>query len=365
MKIFVSGGELIAKGAIDAGVRFYAGYPITPASVIYEPMMRELPKIGGIAVGASDEISAISYCIGASLLGIKAMTATSAPGFSLMIESLSYALMSEIPLSIVLAQRLGPATGAATTSSQGDLLLAAFSTSGSYPLPILSPSTIEESYEFMIHTVNVSEMLRTPSILLTEKEVTMTRKSIDIRDLKKPEIFNRRLFEGNGEFKTYNFESLSDVPPFAILGEDYLTRYTGSAHDKKGFLKKDDPEVIEVLHHLKEKILKNLDKFFFYEYFEGKKDILLISYGITSESVREVADYDGLSYLILKTVYPLNEEFVKEILKGYKKIVVIEENIIGSLYLLLRHLSHDKIFSFKKIGFLISPLEIKEFLEGL
>ncbi len=365
MKIFVSGGELIAKGALDAGVKFYAGYPITPASVIYEPIMRELPRAGGVAVGASDEISAISYCIGASLRGVKAMTATSAPGFSLMIESVAYALMAEIPVSIVIAQRLGPSTGAATTSAQGDLLLVAFSNSGSYPVPVVSPSKIEEGYEFMIHTVNISEMLRTPCVLLTEKELTMTRRSIDLDDLKKPEIINRKLFKGEGEFKTYNFKELSDVPPFAPVGGDYLTRYTGSAHDKRGLLKKDDPEVIEVMYRLKEKILKNIDKFFFYEYSERKSDVLLISYGITSESVREIADSEGLSYLILKTIYPVNEKFIKEIFEGYKKIVVVEENVMGSLYLLLRHLANDKIWSFKKIGSLISPEDIRKFLEEL
>jgi len=365
MKIFATGGELIAKGALDAGVRFYAGYPITPASVIYEPMMRELPKRGGVAVGASDEISAISYCIGASLRGVKAMTATSAPGFSLMIESIAYALMAEIPVSIVLAQRLGPSTGAATTSAQGDLLLAIFSNSGGYPIPLFSPSSIEESYEFMIHTVNVSEMLRTPCVLLTEKELTMTRKSIDFKDLKRPEVINRKLFEGEGEFKTYNFEEISDVPPFVPVGGDYLTRYTGSAHDKRGLLKKDDPEVIEVMYHLKEKILKNIDKFFFYEYSEKKSDVLLVSYGITSESVRETADSEGISYLILKTVYPFNEDILKEIFEKYKKIVVVEENIMGLLYLLLRYLADSKIFSFKKIGSLISPQDIKKFLEEL
>ncbi|MEO0254013.1 MAG: pyruvate flavodoxin/ferredoxin oxidoreductase [candidate division WOR-3 bacterium] len=365
MKIFTSGGELIAKGAIDAGVRFFAGYPITPASVIYEPMMRELPKVEGIAVGASDEISAISYCIGASLRGIKSMTATSGPGFSLMIESLSYAIMSEIPITIVLAQRLGPATGGATTSSQGDLLFSAFSNSGSYPLPIISPSSIEECYELIIHSVNVSEFLRTPVIFLTEKEITMTKKSIDLNFLKKPEVLERKYFSGNGQFKTYNFKDLKDVPDFSPVGGEFLTRYTGSAHDKKGDLKKDDPEVIEVLYHLKEKILKNIDKFLFYEYFERNSDILIVSYGVTSESVREIAELKKVSYLILKTLYPLKEEFLKSIFEKYKKIIVVEENIMGNLYILIRHLLGTKAYSLTKIGSLISPGEIKNFLESI
>ncbi len=365
MKIFVTGGELIAKGAIDAGVRFFAGYPITPASVIYESMMRGLPEHGGVAIGASDEISAISYCIGASLRGIKSMTATSGPGFSLMIESLSYAIMSEVPLTIVFAQRLGPATGGATTNSQGDLLFSAFSSSGSYPLPIISPSRLEESYEFAIHAVNISEVLRTPTILLTEKEITMTRKSMSLDALKKPEVVERKFFKGDKEFKTYNFKDLKDIPEFSPVGGEFITRYTGSAHDKMGFLKKDDPEVIEILYHLREKVIKNIDKFFFYEYFEKNSDILIVSYGITSDSVRELAESEKVSYLILKTLYPLKEEFLKSIFERYKKVIVVEENVMGNLYILIRHLLDAKGYSFTKIGSLISPGEIKNFLDSI
>ncbi|MEK7306560.1 MAG: 2-oxoacid:acceptor oxidoreductase subunit alpha, partial [Nitrospirota bacterium] len=128
----LSGADMIATGAIYAGVRFYAGYPITPASTIYAAMMSELPKLGGIAIGAPDEISALCYCVGASLRGMKAMTATSGPGFTLMVETIGYALMTETPVVIALAQRLGPSTGAATQSAQGDILLAEYCISGGY-----------------------------------------------------------------------------------------------------------------------------------------------------------------------------------------------------------------------------------------
>jgi 2-oxoglutarate ferredoxin oxidoreductase subunit alpha len=366
MRLFATGAELIARGGIDAGVRFYAGYPITPASSIYEVFINELPKKGGVAIGASDEISAISYCIGASLRGIKSMTATSGPGFSLMIESIAYALMSEVPLTIVLAQRLGPATGGATTNGQGDLLMAAFSNSGSYPIPCISPSSIEESYEYVIHAINISESLRTPVIFLTEKEITMTRKSFDLTELKKPRIIERnRNIKYKENFKTYYFEKLEDVPLFAPVGGEYLVRYTGSAHDKGGILKKDDPDVITVLKHLKEKILKGMREFFFYEYKDKGSEVLLISYGVTSESLRELHEEENLDILILKTLYPLQEDVLNGILKGYKKIVVVEENIMGSLYVLLRHLLGSRGYSFTKIGGLISPGEILNFLKEI
>ena len=134
-----SGNRMVAEGALAAGCHFFAGYPITPASEIYEVMMRELPGWGGLALSAPDEISSLCYCVGASLRGLKAMTATSGPGWALMIETVQYALMSETPVVIALVQRLGPSTGGATQGAQGDIFLAEFCTSGGYTIPVFAP----------------------------------------------------------------------------------------------------------------------------------------------------------------------------------------------------------------------------------
>lgn len=366
-RYFISGSEAIGFSAIKGGVKFYAGYPITPASGIYAYMMKHLPEAGGVAIGASDEISAISYCIGASMRGLKAMTATSAPGFSLMIESLGYALMTEIPLLVVLCQRMGPSTGAATQSAQGDLLFSIFSNSGAYPLPVFSPSSIKDIFKVVVHSINVSEMLRTPVILLTEKEITMTYETIDEDEIEIPEPINRNYFKGEN-FKTYDFSNLSEIPPFSPVGGDYRIRFTGSAHDKNGFLKKDDPEVIEVLKHLYEKIMKNVERINIYEYYDGK-DLLLISYGVSSKSafdafrvLRDKGKDAGL--LIMKLIYPLPSEFMKGIFKNYRKIFVIEENLTGQYADLIKmsSLSQVEIFKINKIGDLISPREILKFI---
>ena len=165
---------MLAEGALAAGCRFFAGYPITPASEVYEVMMRELPTRGGLALSAPDEISSLCYCVGASLRGLKAMTATSGPGWALMIETAQYALMTETPVVVALVQRLGPSTGGATQGAQGDIGLAEFSTSGGYTLPVFSPSNAAESFELAIHAFNWSERLRTPVLLLSDKEVGMT-----------------------------------------------------------------------------------------------------------------------------------------------------------------------------------------------
>ncbi len=369
MKCFISGSEAIGIAGIKAGVKFYAGYPITPASGIYSFMMKNLPEAGGLAIGATDEISAISYCIGASMKGLKAITATSAPGFSLMIENLSYAVMTETPILVVLCQRLGPATGAATQSAQGDLLFSAFPNSGAYPVPVFSPSSIKDCFRTVIHAINVSEILRTPVILLTEKEITMTYETVDHDEIEITEIFARARFQGE-KFKTYNFEKLWDIPPFSPIGGKYQVRVTGSAHDKEGSLKKDDPEVIEVLKHLESKIIDNIENYNLYEYYKGDGDILLISYGVSSKSALEafetIKDKRSVGLLIMKLLYPVPLKFLKSIINNYKKIIVVEENLRGqySILLSVSGLLNDKeLIKINKIGNLISPSEILEILE--
>ncbi len=363
MKVFISGGEAIAFSAIKGGIRFYAGYPITPASGIYAYMIDNLPKAGGFAIGASDEISAISYCIGASMRGIKSMTATSAPGFSLMIESIGYALMTETPLLIVLCQRMGPSTGAATSSSQGDLLFSIFSNSGGYPVPVFSPSSIKDAFYTTVHSINVSEILRTPVILLSEKEITMTYETIDKEKVRFPEVYERKYFDGEN-FRTYDFKELHDIPLFSPLGEKYRIMATGSAHDKEGVLKKDDPEVLEVLKHLNEKIVKNIEKFNIYEYYEGKEDII-ITYGVSSKSATSAYKrLDGRAgLLIMKLLYPVPYLFIKEVIKKYKKVFIVEENLTGQYADILKMagvLEGKEVFKINKIGDLILPSEIIE-----
>ena len=143
----VSGNRLVALGALAAGCRFFSGYPITPSSEIYQAMMEELPRRDGLALAAPDEISALAYCVGASLAGYKAMSATSGPGWCLMIETVQYAVMTETPVVIAIVQRLGPSTGGATQGAQGDVLLAEFCVSGGYTIPVFAPSNARECYE--------------------------------------------------------------------------------------------------------------------------------------------------------------------------------------------------------------------------
>ena len=170
---------MIARAAIDSSVNFFAGYPITPASSVYTNVLNKLQNEAKVAMGASDEISALAMCIGASLKGAKSMTATSAPGLSLMVESIGYAFATETPVVIVLGQRLGPSTGAATQSAAGDISFVSNLISGGYQIPVIAPNSIFNCYEATRKAINLSETLRSPVILLTEKDVIMSNTSID------------------------------------------------------------------------------------------------------------------------------------------------------------------------------------------
>lgn len=365
----VSGADMIARGAIDAGVRFYAGYPITPASSIYTLLMSELPKNGGVAIGAPDEISALCYCVGASMRGMKAMTATSGPGFALMVETIGYALMTETPVVIVLVQRMGPSTGTATQGAAGDLLLAEYCVSGGYPLPVICPTNQSDAYESVIRAVNIAETLRTPVILLTEKELTMTQETLDLARLQRPEIQNRPLFDGEGPFLTYGFGELSDPPPFVPVGSDFKVTITGSAHNKAGELRKDDPEVIAMLLHLEAKIRHHIREISWYRQdLQEGADRLVISFGVTDRAARgavQEARRHGcaVSHLTIYSLFPVPETVLKSTLSGIRRIIIPEENISGLYRSVLRpYLPVEDLVGVNKVGGLITPDEILDMI---
>jgi 2-oxoglutarate ferredoxin oxidoreductase subunit alpha len=356
---------MVAEGALAAGCRFFAGYPITPASEIYEVMMRELPGRGGLALSAPDEISSLCYCVGASLRGLKAMTATSGPGWALMIETLQYALMTETPVVIALVQRLGPSTGGATQGAQGDVWLAEFATSGGYTIPVFSPSTAAECHDLTVHAFNWAERLRSPVVLLSDKEVGMTTEVVDDERLITPAVVERKAFEGDGPFATYGFTEPQEVPAFAAVGEETKVTVTGSAHDQQGRLRKNAPEVLDVLRHLEQKIQAHADQMTL-----ARADLdpgarsLVISYGITSRAARQaVRALRGqgvrVSFLQVQTLFPVPSRALAEALDGVRNVFVAEENLSGQYRAVLApHLAGREVVGINKIGSLISPGEI-------
>lgn len=359
-----SGNQMVVEGALRAGCRFFSGYPITPASEIYREMTMRLQARGDLAVGAPDEISALCYCIGASQRGFKSMTATSGPGWALMIEAFQYALMAETPLVVALVQRLGPSTGGATQGAQGDVLLTEFATSGGYTVPVFAPSTPQECYELTIHAFNWSETLRCPVVLLSDKEVAMTHEAVDLAQLPVIGVQDRPVADA-ATYRAVAFERLQDVPPFAELGGPLKVTVTGSAHDKDGRLRKNDPETLDVLRHLEAKVASRAkDMAMVSADLQDGAEALIISFGITSRSARQVVK-DGraagrkLSFLGVKTLFPIPVNEIRAAAAGARKVIVAEENMNG-LYrsALAGVLPGIELRGVNKLGGMIRPEEI-------
>jgi 2-oxoglutarate ferredoxin oxidoreductase subunit alpha len=360
---------MIAEGAIAAGCRFFAGYPITPASGIYKTMIDELSIRGDVAISSPDEITALAYVVGASQRGFKAMTATSGPGFSLMVETLQYAVMTETPLVIALVQRLGPSTGGATQGGQGDVLFVGHSIGGGYTIPVFCPSTPTEAYELTIHSFNVSEKFRTPVVLLTDKEVGMTSENVDYEALPTCQVASRILYSSNngGTFQPYAFEALEDVPAFAPVGGKVKVTVTGSAHDKSGSLQKNSSETIDVLRHLQQKIQYHAQEIVTLGTdVQAGSNVVILSYGITARTAKEaIKRLRGrgfkVSFVNLKTLYPIPEDQILEFTKEAHRVVIAEENIMGLYRQEIEKLFPGKeVIGVNAVGRMITPGEIEQ-----
>lgn len=370
----VSGNRMTALGALSAGCRFFAGYPITPSSEIYQTMMAELPRRGGLALAAPDEISALAGCVGASLAGYKAMTATSGPGWCLMIETVQYAVMTETPVVVAVVQRLGPSTGGATQGGQGDVLLTEFCTSGGYTIPIFAPSGAAECYELTRKAFEWSERLRTPVVLLSDKEVGMTLEGVDTAALPNgsgPAVDRRAAAPGAGRFAPY-FRACPEEPPdFAPVGGDVRVIATGSAHDAEGRLRKSSPEVVEILADLQRKVDAHAGELTLARSdLQESAETLVVSYGVSAraalEACRRVRARRGrVSFLQLQTLFPVPVAAVARALPGCERVVVVEENLTG-LYagVLERQLGGRSLVRVNSLGAMIPPSRIEAAIEG-
>jgi len=327
-RYYFSGNEAAAEGAIAAGCRFYAGYPITPSSELMERMAVRLKEIGGVFIQMEDEIASISAVIGASWAGAKAMTATSGPGFSLMQEAIGYAAFTETPCVIVDVQRAGPCTGQATRVGSGDIMQAKWGSHGDYQVIALSPWSVQEMYDLTVRAFNLSERYRVPTMILADEAIGHLRETIYLPD--RVEIWERKKRKGAPPFGT---DEEDGVPPMPAFGEGERIAVTGSTHDPYGFRKTDDPEVhAKLVGRINDKILKNRDKIAETEtYFLEDSEIALIGYGFTARTSLFVVKQlrkEGLEVglLRLKTLWPFPEKAVREMGKKVKTIVVPEMN---------------------------------------
>ena len=351
---FWQGNEACAEGAIAAGCRFFAGYPITPSSEIAEHLALRLPQVGGIAVQMEDELASLGAVIGASWAGAKAMTATSGPGFSLMQENIGYAFMTETPCVIVDVQRVGPATGQATKCGQGDVMQARWGIHGDYASIVLSPNSVQEMFDMTVRAFNLAEKFRTPVVLLADEVIAHMREKIVLPTLDKLKIVNRRRPK-QGEKA---FFGLEDVPPMPSFGEGFNVTVTGSTHDEYGIRSTADPVIHRrLVERLVGKILKNADEIVDYEsHSVDKCEVGIISYGCTSRTVYEtieLAKKEGIDtgFIRLKTMWPFPENIVKKVAENAKVIFVPEMNLRQIFYEVQRVVGHKvPIVPVNKIG---------------
>jgi 2-oxoglutarate ferredoxin oxidoreductase subunit alpha len=333
-------------------------------------MIELLERKGDVAISAPDEISALAYCVGASMRGFKSMTATSGPGFALMIETVQYALMTETPVVIAVVQRLGPSTGGATQGAQGDILLAEFCTSGGYTIPVLCPSTTPQCYELSMLAFSWAEMLRTPVILLSDKEVAMTSERVDTFRLREPPVVARPVLSSGPKSEkspdTYGFSRSFDVPLFFPVGSECKVTATGSAHNKQGDLKKNDPETLQVLVHLEEKIRHRREELsLVIEDSQPLAQTLVISFGITArtmgQAVKDARKKGKRVFSVnVLSLFPIPERRLLDVARPASRIVIAEENLNGQYRSLLSHLFKDKeVVGVNKIGSMITPEEIE------
>ena len=256
----LQGNEAVVEGAIAAGMRFYAGYPITPSTAIAERSALRLPQVGGKFIQMEDEIGGIAAALGASVAGLKAMTATSGPGFSLKQENIGYAAIAEIPIVIVDVQREGPSTGLPTSPSQGDLMQSKWGTHGDHPVIVISPSSVQECYTETVRAFNMAERFRVPVIFLMDEIIGHLREGCEMIPPEELTISNRRIDrEFNGTL-AYAVQEGNYVPEFAPFGKGDHFNVTGLFHDLDGFPTNDNQQTDSQERRLLDKITKRRDR---------------------------------------------------------------------------------------------------------
>jgi 2-oxoglutarate ferredoxin oxidoreductase subunit alpha len=367
--VLMQGNEAIARGALDAGANFFAGYPITPSTEITEYMSRELPKRGGVFLQMEDEIASIAAVIGASLAGAKSLTATSGPGISLMMEGIGYAKMIEQPCVVVNVMRGGPSTGLPTHPSQADIQQSRWGNHGDAPAIVLYPASVLECYELAIRAFNLAEKFRTCVILLSDAMLGHMREPVLLPDLKNVKIVERIKPTIPPDWYKHYPDNPKYRAPLASFGDGYRFHVTGLAHDALGFPTTRPDEVQIMADRLKNKILQNHKDLVQVEIF-GDEDarIAIFAAGIAARAAKaavRIAQQHGKKMLLVRplTIWPFPDEAVFNYLSE-KHIIIIPEMNQGQLaHEIKRVLGSNRktrrIVELQKItGELITPEEI-------
>lgn len=328
----LQGNEACAEGALAAGCRFFAGYPISPSSEIAEYLSVRLPRVGGVYLQMEDEIAAMAAVIGASLAGRKALTATSGPGFSLKQENIGFAAMTEVPCVVVDVMRGGPSTGLPTMPAQADVMQARWGTHGDHPVIALVPASVLEAFSETVRAFNLAERFRMPVILLMDEVIAHMREPVELPDPSELEIWDRpRPTVGPEAYLPYA-DTPSGVPPMADFGSGYRYHVTGLVHDERGFPKDGSAVTDALLRRLLRKLevaREDIDRF----ELAGTDDaeVLVVAYGAVARSARAAlreARAAGQRVGLFRplTIWPFPEAEVEKLARGCRAMVVAEMN---------------------------------------
>ena len=329
---FINGDQACCEGALAAGCRFFAGYPITPATEIAESMSKRLPQLGGIFIQMEDEIASMAAILGASWGGIKSMTSTSGPGFSLMMENIGLGICTETPCVVCNVQRGGPSTGLPTLVAQGDMMQARWGSHGHYEIIALSPSSPQEMFDFTIRAFNLSEQYRLPVIILADEVIGHMNERVIIPREDEIEIINRRKpTVSREEYLAYKPDA-DGVAPMANCGDGYRIHVTGLTHDERGYPAMDAKGQEEMVSRLVNKIRINRNKIIKTKnIFIDDAEVVVVSYGISARSSMQAvrdARNDGIKAGLIKleTVWPFPEDLIRSLAPKVKAFIMPEIN---------------------------------------
>ena len=370
-QFFIQGNEACARGAIEAGCRFFAGYPITPSTEIAEDMALMLPKEGGVFIQMEDEIGALGAVIGAVWGGLKGMTATSGPGFSLMQEHIGYAVMTETPLVIVNMQRGSPSTGQPTMASQSDMMQARWGSHGDYEIIALSPSSVQECFDFTAEAFNLAEKYRVPVMVMSDEIIGHMREKITIPE--EVDITYRKMPEESPE-KYLPYKAPSDgTSAMPAFGDGYKVHITGLTHDERGYPDASNPQThSKLVNRLCDKIREHTDDIArIKDEFTEDADVIILSYGAPARSaltaVKNAREQNiKAGYVKLETVWPFPEKLIKDAATNAQKVIVVEMNL-GQIYYEVERILPDKeVELLPKIGGEIHlPTEILDKIQDI
>jgi 2-oxoglutarate/2-oxoacid ferredoxin oxidoreductase subunit alpha len=329
---FINGDQACCEGALAAGCRFFAGYPITPATEIAESISRRLPELGGIYIQMEDEMASMAAILGASWGGVKSMTSTSGPGFSLMMENIGLGVCTETPCVVCNVQRAGPSTGLPTLVAQGDMMQARWGSHGHYEIIALSPASPQEMFDFTIRAFNLSEQFRIPVIILADEVIGHMNERVVIPPEEEIEIIDRRKpTVPREEYLPYKADA-DGVAPMANCGDGYRIHVTGLTHDERGYPAMDDKAQDNMVKRLVGKIQNNRDKIISTKnLYLDDAEVVVVSYGISARSAMQAvrdARNEGIKAGLIKleTIWPFPEELIRSIAPQVKALIMPEIN---------------------------------------